>query len=202
MVGTAGIRIVPARRPPRHLLLTVVAIGCAAAVIAATALVTDGFGLAKYLRGSSGGSPGPDPNPYGEKVNSVTGALVYLGSGGTGYIHNFTGYDLCSPCPIAPPENTTYNPPVAGLWVYFNVTNAGPNVSSFGNFSVTTSGSDPGLFELNFSACCYPTYDGTDDSYIGPGLTFGFAIFLVAPSIPDNNGTGYAVVLHATSYAN
>lgn len=202
MAVLSELRIVPGPRRSRHALLKVAAVGCALAVLVAVAFETDGFGLAGLIGsgGSSSGPPGPNPNPYNEEITNVTGKLTYTGSA-SGYLHGLAGFRLCGPCPILPAENASFSPPVAGLWVYFNVTNVGTTYTDIANFTLnTTTGGNATLFVLFAVVCCYPHYE-EDTSEIGfvPSQTQGIGIYLEAQSVPDDGPTGYALSFLATS---
>jgi len=163
--------------------------------------VTGGFGLPGLLRphgSGSSGPPGPGPNPFDENVTAVLSSIIY----GTGD-HSFPslqGVQLCGQCPAAPTENASYDPPVAGLWFYFNVTNVGSNWTYLANFTLTTSGSNPHLFTLAGVVCCSPTYSEIV-LRIGftPGAHYGFRAYVIASSIPYDGATGYSLYFNATS---
>ncbi len=191
-----------ARRRPR--LLVWVGVLCVAAVVIESAVVTNGFGLAtKKSSSSSNGIPGPNPNPAGELVTSVTGQLTYSGSGSNPF-PALSGGDLCPGCPKLPKEYTNNGTNFDGLWFYFNVSNAGKNGTTLSNFSLTTSGANPHLFVLLGVECCYTTHstpysEPTDHLYVPPNSSpIGLAVFVTALAIPGDGTTGYALTLHMT----
>jgi len=188
-------------------LLIWVAVACVAAIVVEAGAVTNGFGLLRARSGTSGGgnnTTGPDPNPFHEKVTAVVGGLTYSG-GGTNPFPALAGGELCSKCPELPKENSSYSPPVAGLWFFFNVTVTGHNASHLGNFSLTTSGSNPSLFKLVGVLCCYTTKsvryaEQVLSIYVIPGNPpIGLAVYVIASLVPSDGGVGYALTLHMTS---
>jgi len=195
----------PGRRP-RILLWVLVA--CLAAVVIEVGAVTDGFGIGSLLasRGpSSSGSPGP--NPYGEEVTAV---YASLSGSGAGSFPSLEGTNLCliPACPATPKEDTTYDPPVAGMWFFFNVSNVGSTGAYLSNFTLTTSGSEPHLFELVAVKCCYAGSGASSYGEVvtsvyftssGSGSYHGLAAYAIAASIPDDGPTGYALYFNATS---
>jgi len=182
-----------------------IAVACIAAVVIEVGAVTDGFGIPGLLQPQGTSSPpptGPNPNPYGEPIVAIWASVAY-GSSAQPF-PNITNTNLCHDCPLTPKENTAYDPPVAGLWIYFNVTNVDATSANLGNFSLNTSGSEPALFELVSVVCCYsphgPSYGEvvTRVSFT-PGMTFGFAAYAFAVSIPYDGTTGYSLYLNSTS---
>jgi hypothetical protein len=196
----------PWSRPRRRRGLMVwIAVACIAAVVIEVGAVTDGFGIPGLLQPQGTSSPpptGPNPNPYGEPIVAIWASVAY-GSSAQPF-PNITNTNLCHDCPLTPKENTAYDPPVAGLWIYFNVTNVDATSANLGNFSLNTSGSEPALFELVSVVCCYsphgPSYGEvvTRVSFT-PGMTFGFAAYAFAVSIPYDGTTGYSLYLNSTS---
>jgi hypothetical protein len=177
-----------------------VAVACLAAVVIEVGAVTEGFGLVGLLTSHRGTGPGgPNPNPYGELVVAVLASITYGSSD-----HAFPalqGAQLCALCPVVPPENTSYDPPVAGLWFYFNVTNTGSNYTYLANFTLTTSGASPELFTLVGGVlCCAPAYhEVVHGVWFTAGERFGFRAYAIATSIPDDGPTGYTLYFNATS---
>ena len=194
-----GLTWPPPRRRRRRVLVWVT-VACVAAVLIEVGAVTDGFGLAGWFTSHGGSGPsGPDPNPYQEILVGVFAAITYGTSD-----HPFPalqGAQLCARCPVAPPENTSYDPPVAGLWFYFNVTNTGENYTYLANFTLTTSGPNPVLFVLAGGIyCCAPTYHEIVTRLgFTPHEMFGFRAYVFATSVPDDGPTGYTLYLNSTS---
>jgi len=192
---TAAYRPRPRRRS--RLLLWIVVV-CVVAIVAEIGVVTNFFGLeGAFKKGGSSGSSGPNPNPYGELVTSVVGSIVY--SGGTDPFPSLAGSELCAGCPVLPKENSNVSPPVAELWVYFNVTFTGSIYTTISNFTLTTSGSNSSLFVL-LGVYLYPQYSEAATTVgFTPGQTMGLGIHAMASSIPNDGSTGYALTLHLTS---
>lgn len=195
--------VVPHRRPPR--LLRWVAVICVAAVVAEVGWATSGFGLAGLFHRGGGGGSGPNLNPYGEEIVSVVASLSWTGSGRNPF-PILAGGELCGHCPALPRTNSNVSPPIIGLWVYFNVTNSGPNESQVRNATITTSGSNPYLFSLQGEAagqgiyCCYADHYGESQAGVlfAPSQTWGLAVFFYAASIPYDGSAGYTVTIHFT----
>jgi hypothetical protein len=190
------------RRAPH--LLRWVGVICVVAVVAEVGWVTSGFGVAGlFHRGGGSGSSPPDLNPGNERVMGVFASLTWSGKG-TNPFPSLAGGELCGPCPELPRVNDNVTPAVDGLWVYFNVTNSGTNSSQIRNFTVSTSGSDAGLFALDGEAagdglyCCYASHYGESIAGLlfGAGQTWGVAIFVYAASIPYDGSAGYTITLH------
>ena len=186
------------RRRSRRSLLTWATVGCVAAVVIEVALFTNGFGLLSARASSSGSTPpGPGPNPYDVNVTSVTADLAYNGKGVNPF-PALVGGELCTRCPMAPRADDNFTPAVAALYVYFNVTNAGTNWTTLGNFTLSTSGSNASLFTLR-SITVGPSYDEpTPQVGFTPGMTQGLLAIVTSPSVPPNGGVGYALTLHMT----
>jgi hypothetical protein len=186
-----------ARRRARRSLLTWVAVGCIAAVLIEVALFTNGFGL--LAAKSTGGStpPGPNPNPYEVNVTGLSSDLAYSG-GGTNPFPALVDGQLCNRCPVAPKENANYSNLGSVLFIYFNVTNTGSNWTTLGNFTLTTSGTNPHLFTLQ-SITVGPSYnEPTTLTGFTPGQTKALLAFVSASTLPANGGVGYALTLHMT----
>jgi hypothetical protein len=194
-------------RPPRRRpgLLTWIAVVCVVAVLIEVGAVTNGFGLAHLLfpsKGTSPGPSGPNPNPYNETILAVTASIVY--GTGRGEFPALQGTDLCNLCPALPLENASYDPPVAGFWFFFNVTNEGTNGTHIGNFTLGTSGSEPHLFRMVNVVCCSPRYEEVVTAvYFTPvgttGSSFGLAAYVIASSIPPTVLGGYTLYFNSTS---
>jgi hypothetical protein len=199
----------PAARWPRTRrrrgLIIWVAVACIAAVVIEVGAVTDGFGIPGLLQrggGSSSGPSGPNPNPYDENITAVLASIAYGGSAQP--FPSLAGTNLCLGCPVAPKENPTYDPPVAGLWIYFNVTNVDSTLAYLANFTLATSGSEPSLFGLVSVVCCYSphgtSYGETVSRVVfAPDATIGFAAYAIAASIPNDGPTGYILYFNSTS---
>jgi hypothetical protein len=200
MAGSVPFALTPTRRPRRpHFLLKLVAVGCVVAVLVEIGIFTSGFGLVGLLGRSSSGSPGPNPNPYGEMITGVSLQVDYTGPS-SNYYTLPQGPQLCGPCPIAPPENPSFSPPVAGLWVYFNVTSTSTNYTTLSHFGLTTSGANASLFELYGVVCCAPSYLENVEMVGFPGsVEYGLAFYAICSSVPNDGPTGYSLTLTATS---
>ena len=182
------------RRKTRRSLMTWTAVGCVAAVLIEVALFTNGFGLLG-THGTGGTTPpGPNPNPYDVNVTSVTSDVAYHGPGLNPF-PGLVGAELCDRCPVAPRADYNFTPAVAVLYVYFNVTNTGGNWTNLSNFTLTTSGSDPGLFTLA-SITQGPDYsEPTNFTSFTPGMTKPLLATITAESVPPNGSSGYSLTL-------
>lgn len=188
----------PRRR--RRRLIVWAAVACVAAVLIEVGAVTDLFGFGWFGKsGTSTPSPPPNPNPYDENITSVLGSIAYSGSG-TDPFPILNGGQLCPACPIAPKEDTSVDPPVASVWVYFNVTYTGTNDTTISNFTLSTSGSDPGLFEL-LGVFAPPAFGETVTlvTFWSGHATWELAFHASASSIPNDGSAGYQLTLHVTS---
>jgi hypothetical protein len=198
MAGYGSTGRSPYRRRRRWGALAWVGIGCLVAVLVEVGVVTNGFGLLNPAPAAPP-APGPNPNPYGELIGKVLAAIIYNGQGPDPF-PSLNGGELCVHCPELPKTNTSYNPPVAGIWFYFNVTNGGSNGTTISNFTLKTSGSDTSLFKLVGVVCCYPHYAETTASlYFTPGQTFGLGAYAYATLVPYDGPVGYNLTLHLTS---
>jgi len=195
----AGVGLPPPRPPrSRRRLVLWAVIACVLAVLLEVAAVTDGFGLLNKGKGSSGPT-GPGPNPYGEMVTSVEASITYSG-GGTDPFPNLQGTNVCGKCPVLPKDDTNLAPPVALVWVYFNVSYSGSTDAKIANFTLTSSGDNASLFKL-VGVFVYPTYDEpVPEVLFNPGMpTLGLALEMTSTSIPNDGTTGYALTFHLTS---
>jgi hypothetical protein len=189
------------RRPPPHrrrTILSWVLVGCVAAVVTEAGIVTNGFGLLRSAGGAPGSS-GPNPNPYFENVTAVWAQVTYT-NGNLSSFPALQGTNLCSGCPKLPTENRSYDPPEAGIRINFTVENMGENATSISNFTLQTSGPNPTLFTLVGVVCCAPAYQEVVTwVWITPGTSFGFSLYAVASSIPNDESLGYALYFNATA---
>jgi hypothetical protein len=199
-VAPQRFRPAPARRS-KFTLLAWVGVVCLIAVVGEIGFVTNGFGLGSLVGKGSHPSPSPaNPNPDNERITGMTGAIVYHG-GGSGNFPGLSGGNLCPACPILPTVYANASPPVAGVWVYFNVTFTGTSPQSISNFTLTTSGSNPALFTL-IGVYTAPRYSESATSLTftsGRGSTIGLGVFAEATSIPGDGSTGYSLTFSVTS---
>ncbi len=167
-----------------------------------TGIATDWFwwGPATGSGASGGGGhSGFNPNPYNESIREVVGGIDYLGAS-SGYFSALQGQDICGHCPALPFVDENYSPAEAGFWFYFNVTNNGTQWETISNFSITTSGSNPGLFKPGWVACCYPLYaQATVTVGFAGNQTWSLAGFVLAPSLPDVGPAGFVLYFNVTS---
>jgi len=200
-VAPQPFRVAPARRRSKLTLLAWVGVVCLIAVVAEVGFVTNGFGLGSLVgKGSHPSSPPYNPNPNNEMISGVTGSIVYNG-GGVGNFPGLSGGQLCPRCPILPTVYANASPPVAGVWVYFNVTFTGSSPQTISNFTLTTSGSNPALFTL-IGVYIYPHYSESATKLLftsGSGSTVGLGLFAEATSIPGDGTTGYSLTFSVTS---
>jgi hypothetical protein len=189
----------PRPRRRRRGLLTWVVVGCLAAVLIEVGAVTSWFGIPALLAGSNSSGPsGTNPNPFGEMVTGVLASITY--TTGNRSFPDLQGTDLCAGCPELPLLNRSYDPPVAGIVFYFNVTDEGLNATRLANFTLTASGGNSALFRLVGVACCYPLFEEVVASvYFTAGTTYGFRAYAVASLIPDDGSTGYELYFNSTS---
>ena len=193
-------RLPPTPRPRRRRAIVFwVAIACLLAVVIEVGAVTNVFGLGS-LFGSKGGSssPGAGPNPYDENITSVTGAIVF--SQKVDPFPQLNGASLCSQCPVAPTIDSSTDPAIAVLWVYFYVTYSGENYTTISNFTLTTSGGqNPTLFVL-LGVFTGP-YFSEPATLLGfsPGTTYEVGLHIDATSIPYDGPSGYQLTFHVTS---
>ena len=163
---------------------------------------TDWFGWGpSHVGTSSGNGNGSSPslNPFNETIQSVLAGIRYDGNR-SGYFPALDGTDVCGHCPALPFTDENYAPAVAGFWFYFNVTNTAPVFESISNFSLSTSGANPGLFTPGGLACCFPSF-GSPTIAVGflPGQTLGLAVFVHAPTIPNVGPAGFTLFFNATT---
>jgi hypothetical protein len=145
----------------------------------------------------STGSPYPNPNPGKIPVVGIHAALNYSGAT-SDYFEIVEGANLCPQCPIVPSEDFQFTPPVAGFWVFFNVTNLGTayhTVDQFKLLSPTYNGSP--VFTIHAVFCCGPGYE-EPASFVGltPGQTMGLGVLVQAVTVPANGSSGYSLDLY------
>lgn len=172
-----------------------------AEVVLVAGVVTDWFGLGPRLTSAaSGGSTpptGPDPNPFGEKVDSLEATITYSGNT-TGYFPGIDQVNICGRCPLLPTTRWVPTPPQALVAIFFNVTNTGNTYHELTEFNLTAAHADQsGVFELFSIFCCSANNYDEDADLVGfvPGQTIGLEAYILAANIPSTGGVGYALVL-------
>jgi hypothetical protein len=164
-----------------------------------TGQATDWFGWTPQGAVSPSSPPGPNPNPFNETVQSVIANVTYTGNL-TGYFPALEEQDICNHCPRLPIEDDAHDPPTAGFWFYFNVTNNAPYTESIVNFTLTTSGANPQLFLPGYVVCCAPSYNSYAAQVVFPsGLTVGLGAFVTAASLPNVGPSGFILYFNVTA---
>jgi hypothetical protein len=169
---------------------------CVAAVMVEVGIVTDGFDLIRKPSAATS-PPAPLTNPYNETIQYVNVSINYSGSAPTGLIDPST--NICPGCPGLPLYDTYYSPPRAGVWFYFNISNPSKTAyATLANFTITTSGANPGLFTLIGIDSSYPEYDENVTNTwpaVPPMQNLSFAGLATATSLPYDGPTGYTLTL-------
>lgn len=180
--------------------MLVVVVGVAEAVVVA-GVVTDWFGLAAIVAGPTSGAPplpqGPNPDPFGEKVNSLEAAIVYTGNA-TGYFPDIDHANVCHHCPLPPTILWDQSPPQALFPVFFNITNTGTSYHEITNFSLSVVHGNPNrVFTLYHMFCCTANNYDEDVELVGflAGQTIGIEAYILASNIPSAGGGGYDLTL-------
>ena len=171
-------------------------------------MFTNFFGLANRGAGAPG-PPGPNLNPYDQRILAVVGNITYFGTI-TGYYPELSHANLCGlACPELPVvwwSSADSLPPELGIHFYYNVTNSATVDVNLSTPTLQASGPDPTLFYL-VTYCCYttanPPYDEVVDSGIEeapPGSTFGLQgyAFTTVP-LPAMSAGGYTLYVNFTS---
>lgn len=188
------------RRPWTRLGRLVVVVGVVEAIIVAGVL-TDWFGVGAIVAGPTSTGPpllhGPNPDPYGEKVNSLAASIVYSGNA-TGYFPDIDHANVCHHCPLPPTILWDQSPPQALFPVFFNITNTGSGYHEISNFTLSAAHGNPNrVFELFHIYCCSANNYDEDVEVVGflPGQTIGIEAYIVASNIPSAGGGGYDLML-------
>lgn len=168
---------------------------------------TSWYGLVPYSASTSHGGTvhtppsGPNLNPYNEAVQAVLASITYNGNS-SGYFAALEGTQLCDRCPVVPHTDDLFSPPFVGFWFYVNVTNSANQWETLTNFTVSTSGTDPTLFTLEWVVCCYPLYQYlvlADGAGFTAHQTLGLGVFTEAAQLPDVGPSGFTLDFNVTS---
>jgi len=172
------------------------------AILSAELVIWAGIGTDWFAwggRSTTRTPPSPNLNPFNDSVQSVLAGINYTGNL-TGYFAALEGNEICGHCPAHPFTNENFSVPVVEFRFFFNVTNSATQWEAITNFTLVTSGTDPGLFTPGGGRCCYPTYTiltGYVD--FSPGQTIGLAVYAYASSLPDVGPPGFVLYFNVTS---
>lgn len=184
----------------------VIAVGllCAAVIVIEVGAVTNFFGLEDHHASGSTGPTGPGLNPYGEMMISVTGEIVYTGSG-SNYFPGLEHSTLCGRCSELPNEYSQDIPPEVGFYFFFNVTNEQTTGKESISQPVLTTVPHSTIFTL-VTFCCYSALNTPYSESLTDGLTFpanttwgleGYIYTTV--TIPSTSSGGYEFYYNVTS---
>ncbi len=142
---------------------------------------------------------GPSPNPQNDRLLSLAGSVAATANT-TGWVVLASSGELCRQCPFVIPAIEAFAPPIAGLTVYLNLSNTGPNYANVSGFSLTTTAPTSGSpLRLYYVVCCAPYYDeDTESLWLAPGQTVSLEALVAAPTLSGPAEVDYALELALT----